>query len=56
MDTLKKIISTPIMLIPSIILGYGFFVGKVNGILALLIIGLMLVFVLTNSGHKQLWK
>jgi len=56
MNLLKKIISTPIIFVPASLLLAGFVMGKVNGILALLIVGLQLVFLLTKSGSKQLWK
>jgi len=56
METLKRLISTPYLLVTLSILIYAFVTGKVNGIVALLIIGLQLIFVLTDSGHKKLWK
>ncbi len=56
MEVFKRLISTPYLLVTTAILIYAFVTGKVNGIVALLIIGLQLVFTLTDSGHKQLWK
>jgi len=56
MNLLKKIISTPIIFVPASLLFGGFVLGKVNGVLALLIVGMQLIFILTESGSKQLWK
>ncbi len=56
MEVIKRIISTPYFLVTTGILTYAFVTGKVNGIVALLIIGLQLIFTITDSGSKALWK
>ena len=53
---IKRVISTPNLTIVTSILLYGFVAGKVNGIIALSVIGTLFIFALLGIGNKELWK
>lgn len=56
MKVIKRIISTPNVVVTFAFLGFAFFTGKVNGWYALAIIGFLILFAVLNVGNKQLWK
>ena len=56
MEVIKRIVSTPNIVVPTAFLAFAFFVGKVNGFYALAIIGFLIMFAVLNVGNKQLWK
>lgn len=56
MDTLKRIISTPNLVVTFAFLIFGIFSDKINIFYALAIIGFLLLFAVLNVGNKQLWK
>lgn len=56
MKVIKRIISTPNIVVPTVFLAFAFFTGKVNGFYALAIIAFLVLFAVLNVGDKQLWK